>query len=499
MSTISHDQYFSYLNKLLDDPKKSSKLSKQFERILIAIMDAFHFDMSLASSVEKNESVNNHIKSEAATTEDQQQNENADDEEQEQGEEFRISEQTPGVPVTLLPHSAAVRCLGILKSQIIPKLRKFLNFEEKATHKLSKATKTVDDSVILKIPCTIALVKLLKKIPKAEGQNGIRSIIPSLTAGLRNELVSVRNTLRKTLLNVIKELGTSHLKVVIGYLKSSLLRGYQKHVLNYTVAYLLRCLENDLKANPTHVPVKEILPLCEVELYGTMQEEKEVQAIKQKTREASKSNASPILKVCAKCVSSAEQLDLLIDPAIKQITEKKSLKVAKSSRQWLLSVTEGLAENSVLNYHELLEWLLKVIQKDGIYCNDTGDRNKEIQDEPPSKKLKLLETPKDHKLIPVLKKKTVTEGRLGGPNLLMEFGFTCLYSGLNKGVHRNEALNDHGITSLLDTFIPILSDGIKASSKQVCFLCKKFNNSDPEFLYPTVFMAHRLTSFPYGA
>jgi len=48
MEATSHDQYFSFLNKLLDDPKKNTRLAKQFERVLIAIMDAFHFDLKLA-------------------------------------------------------------------------------------------------------------------------------------------------------------------------------------------------------------------------------------------------------------------------------------------------------------------------------------------------------------------------------------------------------------------------------------------------------------------
>lgn len=48
MSVMSHEQYFSYLSKLLEDTKKKTRLAKQFERVLIAIMDAFHFDLSLA-------------------------------------------------------------------------------------------------------------------------------------------------------------------------------------------------------------------------------------------------------------------------------------------------------------------------------------------------------------------------------------------------------------------------------------------------------------------
>lgn len=392
---------------------------------------------------------------------------NGESDDETQKEEFNITKESVQVQmaITLVPQTAAVRCLGILKSSIIPKLRKFLNFEETATHKLSRSSKTVDNDVILKIPCTIALVKLLKKIPKAEGQNGIRSIIPSITAGLRNELVSIRNTLRKTLLSVIKELGTSHLKVVIGYLKSSLQRGYQRHVLNYTVAYLLRCLETELRANPSHVPVKEVLTLCEDELYGIMQEEKELAVIKQKTREASKSNAYPILKVCAKCVSGIEQLNSLIDPAVKHLLEKKSMKVAKASRQWLVSISEGLAENGTTNCYELLEWLLNVLKKDDMRENPDKGINEE--GEPLNKKRKLLETPVDSKIIPTLKKKIVIEGKVGEQSLLKEFTYTCLYSNLNKSGRFRERLKEKDALNVLDQFVPSLADGIKAPSKQV--------------------------------
>lgn len=394
----------------------------------------------------------------------------SEDEDDSRKEEFSIPKESVELTMILLPQAAALRCLGILKSSIIPKLQKFLHFEETATHKLSRATKTVDDDVILKIPCTIALVKLLKKIPKAEGQNGIRSIIPSITAGLRNELLSIRNTLRKTLLSVIKELGISHLKTVVGYLKSSLQRGYQKHVLHYTVAYLLRCLENELKAEPSYLPLKEILSCCEDELYSVMQEEKELAVIKQKTREASKSNACPILKVCGKCVSTVEQLNLIVEPAIRHISEKKSLKVSKASRQWLTSVSEGLAENGAANCFELLNWLLEVMKKDGMREDEIAKQNETDDGSQPSKKRKLLETQIDSKLITQLKKKTVSEGKVGGHSLLMEFSITCLYNGLNKNGRFRERVDNAEGLSILDRFVPELADGIKASSKQVHYI-----------------------------
>ncbi|ODM95600.1 Small subunit processome component 20 [Orchesella cincta] len=418
------------------------KLAKQFERVLIAIMDAFHFDLKLACPEDNRNEERSIGQQNVETSKDvaivnPEDDKDSNDDEKEEFTIPKAAASTSVQVITLVPQAAAVRCHGILKSSIIPKLRKFLHFEETATHKLSRAKKTVDDDVILKIPCTIALVKLLKKIPKAEGQNGIRSIIPSIAAGLRNELVSVRNTLRKTLLSVIKELGTSHLKAVIGYLKSSLQRGYQKHVLNYTVAYLLRCLESELKANPHHVPVKEIMSLCEDELYGVMQEEKELAAIKQKTREASKSNACPILKICSKCVSGLQQLNSLIEPALKHISEKKSLKVAKASRQWLSSVSEGLSDNTTVNYYELLNWLLEVIKKD----ESQEELDKSSNDgQPPNKKPKLLETIKDSRLIPSAKRKTVLEGKVGSHLLLTEFALTALYTG--KAPKVRERLGD---------------------------------------------------------
>jgi U3 small nucleolar RNA-associated protein 20 len=351
-----------------------------------------------------------------------------------------------------------------LKTIIIPKLRKYLNFEEKATHKLSRAAKTVDEDVILKIPCTIALVKLLKKMPKSEGENSIRSIIPSLCAGLRNELLSVRNTLRKTLLNVIKELGISHFRIVISYLKSSLLRGYQKHVLNYTVGYLMKCLESDFKRNPEQLPIKEVLPLCEEELYSIMQEEKELAAIKAKTREAAKSNAHPILKLCAKCIQSKDNLRTLIDPAVKHLLEKRSPKIIKTTRQWLNSVGEGLADNIVIDHIELVEWLKEVMNKESL------EEEKNRIDAPETKKRKLLVETKDALLIHTSKKKAAADSKIAGQFLLTEFSFSSLFNGLNKSSRmKNELVERDGI-QVLDGFVKNLSEGIHCSSKQVLTL-----------------------------
>lgn len=367
------------------------------------------------------------------------------------------------VELTVLPKSAAIKCLKLLKTVVIPKLRKYLNFEEKATHKLSRADKTVDNDVILKIPCTIALVKLLKKIPKTESQNAIRSIIPSLCAGLRNQLVSVRNTLRKTLLNVIKELGIWNFRTVISYLKSSLLRGYQKHVLNYTVGYLMKCLESELRSNPEHLPIKEILPLCEDELYGVMQEEKELAAIKQKTREASKSNAIPILKLCAKCMQSKSNLRILIEPAVKHLTAKRTPKVAKTTRQWLGAISEGLADNLVLDHLDLIDWLKEVMEKESL--EEPTEKGK--AQEPEAKKRKLLVETKDHYLIDTAKKKPTADGKITGQFLLTEFSFNCLYNGLNKSNRLKNALVAGDSVDVLNSFVKKLGEGIHSSSKQV--------------------------------
>jgi hypothetical protein len=48
MTLMPHDQYFKHLSILVDNPKKKTKLAKQYERILVAAMDAFHFNLDLA-------------------------------------------------------------------------------------------------------------------------------------------------------------------------------------------------------------------------------------------------------------------------------------------------------------------------------------------------------------------------------------------------------------------------------------------------------------------
>jgi len=484
MSVMPHEIYFKHLSTLVMNPKQKPKLAKQYERILIAVMDAFHFDLNAAVCVkpvdnselmeiskETSPKIDEKVAEENIIATEENLEPIMDLETETTGEEAKLFEEVLTVrELTVLTKSAAVRSLSILKSVIIPHLRRYLNFEEKATHKLSRAEKTVDEDVILKIPCTIALVKLLKKLPKSQFEDSIRSIIPCLCAGLRNPLLSVRNTLRKTLLHVIKELGTHQLRIVLSFLKSTLLRGYQRHVLHYTVSYLLKCLEPELRKNPEHLPIKDIIPFCEEELYSVMHEEKDLTAIKEKTREACRSNAVPLLRMCGRCVGRVSDLKDMVEPALRHLKIKKTARLAKVARTWLNSVGEGVTDNMSVESDELVLWLQGVLDKRSEGGIDICPESKGKKKGDSGKKSKYLEEPKDAMLLPQKPKKNVGESKEEVEMVLKEFVFGCVYNGLNsKSGRMKKNLVKSDQVYVLDGLVESLISGVKCAAKQVRF------------------------------
>jgi hypothetical protein len=207
-----------------------------------------------------------------------------------------------------------------------------------------------------------------------------------------------------------------------------------------------------------------------------MAEEKDLAAIKAKTKEAGKNNGLPILKLVGKIVplQNKSVLSSLIDPALARLMGKRSPKVVKTTRSWLLSIGEGLADNNGNRNSSnlLLVWLREMLEKEEKLQNQ---EKLPLQEQPEKKKRKLLVEEKDAFLIPSgNKEKTkgtvpLTGGKISGQYLLTEFTFTVLYNGLNNPASnlRDGLLSNNKNGLELDYFVEKLTHGISAPSKQV--------------------------------
>ncbi len=158
-------QYERILKQYILEMRKNVSLRKQAIRIVSAILDCFHFDISQAevANVAKLDDKNRSKKTSIEKTE------------VEVADDLTTTKTASPVPavkrIQVLSRSDAVRVYRSIKSFLIPSLdRAFLTYEEADQyHKLSKkgTNNEKEELAVLSIPIAYAAVKLLKQLPRA--------------------------------------------------------------------------------------------------------------------------------------------------------------------------------------------------------------------------------------------------------------------------------------------------------------------------------------------
>lgn len=198
-----------YLGKL----RQSVEFQKQLVRVVIAILNAFHFDLSNADlkenktttsskEIEHSKAINDSaLPTETETSKEEKTDEDKqEDEEKSEDQELEILEDALNeeVPVeeapadqievadepqpilerlTVLNKSLATRVVFTIRSILLPQLHRTINArtQSDAMHKVNRKMTGPDrdEEDILRIPIALAAVKLLQRLPEQVLQQNI--------------------------------------------------------------------------------------------------------------------------------------------------------------------------------------------------------------------------------------------------------------------------------------------------------------------------------------
>jgi hypothetical protein len=140
-------------------------------------------------------------------------------------------------------------------NSVMPWVKVFLLKEEK-DHKGNKS-KTVRPMVAL------ALTKLISRlhapvVSEDVKSNLFSSLVIRVVDTLRSRDSAARDAARESLAKMVLTMGLSSLNAVLYELQHSLTEGYQRHVCNYTIRYLLTTVLEDYSP-PTHAPSYQVM------------------------------------------------------------------------------------------------------------------------------------------------------------------------------------------------------------------------------------------------
>ena len=212
-----------------------------------------------------------------------------------------------------------------------------------------------DSTIALRVPVAIALVKVLHTLPKKTLISKLPAVLTDVCHILKSRSQEARDTCRKTLNDIIVILGPSFFSFVLRELKAALARGYQLHVLGYTVHSLL-----------THLPakygdldrcVKDIVDVLVGDIFGVTGVEKDSEGYTTSMKEVKATKSYDSFEVLASITSIASMKDFFT-PLKAFLYEMGSIKDGRKMNEVLRRIQLGILRSTGSDTTSILEFCL---------------------------------------------------------------------------------------------------------------------------------------------
>ncbi|KAF8770179.1 Small subunit processome component 20 like protein [Argiope bruennichi] len=359
-----------------------------------------------------------------------------------------------------------------IKRNILPLLHRSLMRKTKSEDEHKWAGKHYsEDEYILRVPIALAMVKLLQKLPTESLEKNLLGIFLKMCDLLKTKAESIRETTRETLVKMMDSLGPKYFRSLLTEMIGVMKRGYQVHVMIFTINAILHKLTEKMGPGDLDSSAADLTRICANELFSDIAEEKEVEKITGKLKEARSIKSYSIFKILSQFVSEEHLLEI-IQPLKEEVTKRHSHKIMKKVSECLKSIAQGLSKNQGVEDKKLLVFIHLIINESMPGLNK---KKQEDATKPKFERPDCLLIPKE-------------PGRSGPPaklnkktsdHVFVEFGLQLLLFSLKKDTFDK---NKKEILEMLDPFVALLADCLASNNVKIITLalqCLK-----PLYKYP---------------
>ncbi|XP_070382892.1 small subunit processome component 20 homolog [Dermacentor albipictus] len=469
-SRLPWRHYEANLSRYIQQLQRDTEHHKMAIRLVVAILNAFHFDLSKSKGIRQKpgaaKPAQDVVQAEDATAqgeveeveEEAEQTENVDENEvpQVNGE---VEETSVDNKDKALNEDAATAIHTAIATRLLPRLHKVLNQKARADDE-HKAVKIhlPEEHEILRIPIAVAMVKLLQALPDGMLQRHLPGIFLRICDFLKSRSRDVREAARGTLVKIMSSLGAPYLKYLFSQMRGVLKRGYQIHVLTYTVHAVLSSMSSGLVSGDLDACFEDIIEVCQTELFSDIAEEKEVAQIGSKVREAKATKSFAIYNILAS-VASRDSLRQLTPALFEVLLSTTSHKTVKKCDDCLHNIVMGLSANKGVPMDDLLIYTYQTISQ---HAPSLVEKPREPVPEP-----RLLEEKSDVYLVPQEPARSgmpVRTSRTANGHVMVEFGLKILHAVLKK---EQSGVIDRKQLEMLDPYVGLISSFLDSSYVKV--------------------------------
>ena len=262
-----------------------------------------------------------------------------------------------------------------LNDEIIPELNKLKsNEEENIEHNINKIdylnSMNLYDILILEIYPTlksllyideykengnkyyirnyiiIPYIHLIKLLPPIKTKSELNQLIIELINNLSNTDANIRSKSRDGMKFFISNLDQIFILKFFETMKSSMKNGYQRHIFAYTVNYLLQFVNN---YKICEISLNLIMPILFDELFGDINEEKEIGNLVNKYKESKENKGLNSMELIGRNISIKVLINDLITPMKNYLMKRKNNpEMTQRVNEVIIAIVKGIKNNILI-------------------------------------------------------------------------------------------------------------------------------------------------------
>lgn len=236
-----------------------------------------------------------------------------------------------------------------LVNNFLPDLTAFL-------HKKDEATTS------LRVPVAVALTKVLLVLPSNEIEGRLPGVLLDICHILKSRTQESRDQARKTLSEIAVLTGPNYVGFILKALRTALQRGYQLHVLSYTLHYILVNLASQLKPSDLDYCVADIVDIVMDDTFGVTGQEKDAEEYISKMKEVKSSKSFDTIDIVSRS-STPAHLIKLVNPIKSLLLERINAKMVQKIDELLRRIGLGILQNPTVNNRDILVFCYELIQE----------------------------------------------------------------------------------------------------------------------------------------
>ncbi|KAF1916291.1 armadillo-type protein [Ampelomyces quisqualis] len=219
-----------------------------------------------------------------------------------------------------------------------------------------------DATVSLRVPVAIAITKVLLVLPPHEIEARLPGVLLDICYILKSRAQESRDMSRNTLTEIATVMGPGYLGFTLKALRTALQRGYQLHVLSYSMHHILVKLSDQLKPGDLDYCLSEIVDVIMDDTFGITGQEKDAEEYISKMKEVKSSKSFDSMDIVARSTTPAHLIKLVI-PIRSLLLEKLNARMVQKIDELLRRIGLGVLQNPTVNNRDILVFCYELIQE----------------------------------------------------------------------------------------------------------------------------------------